>query len=321
MIEHRPLLFIPYFKQVIWGGTKICDYKGISHPASDIGESWEISVVPGQESVVEKGRYQGWPLSRLIRQFGENILGRRVFRKYGGKFPLLVKFIDAHDRLSVQVHPDDRLAWERHESMGKSELWYIISSKPGAKIYVGLKEQLSPDDFSRRVAEGTFINAVAESESNPGDVFFLPAGRVHAIGAGNLLVEIQQSSDITYRIYDYDRRDSQGNLRELHTDEARDAIDYTIHESYKNPPIPPDEKESRLVSCDHFTTTLYRIGSDRLIPTDPESFSVVICIEGEMTISCRDGSETIRQGHTLLIPADAEYIRASGKGTILVTQA
>ena len=321
MIEHRPLLFIPYFKQVIWGGTKICDYKGISHPASDIGESWEISVVPGQESVVEKGRYQGWPLSRLIRQFGENILGGRVFRKYGGKFPLLVKFIDAHDRLSVQVHPDDRLAWERHESMGKSELWYIISSKPGAKIYVGLKEQLSPDDFSRRVAEGTFINAVAESESNPGDVFFLPAGRVHAIGAGNLLVEIQQSSDITYRIYDYDRRDSQGKLRDLHTAEARDAIDYTIHESYKNPPIPPDEKESRLVSCDHFTTTLYRIDSDRLIPTDPESFSVVICIEGEMTISCRDGGERIRQGHTLLIPAEAEYIRASGKGTILVTQA
>lgn len=321
MLPHSPLIFKPFFKRVIWGGTKICEYKGISHPASDIGESWEISVVPGQESVVERGEYAGISLSRLIEMFGDDILGKRVAQKYNGKFPLLIKFIDAHDKLSVQVHPDDTLAMKRHGTHGKSELWYIISAAPGAKIYVGLKEKLSPEDFSKRVKDGSFIDALAESDSQEGDVFFLPAGRVHAIGAGNLLVEIQQSSDITYRIYDYDRRDKNGNLRQLHIDEALDAIDYTIKDNYKNPPLPDQAKESELIKFEHFTTRLYRIEETREIPTDPESFTVIICIKGEITIKCRDGEETLRAGHTALIPAVASPISVSGKGTILTTQA
>lgn len=321
MIRHAPIVFTPYLKRVIWGGTKICEYKGISHPASDIGESWEISVVPGQESIVEKGEYKGLSLSHLIDRFGSQILGERVAERYNGKFPLLIKFIDAHDKLSVQVHPDDEMAMFRHGTFGKSELWYIIAATPGAKIYVGLKEQLTPEEFTRRVNEGTFTDALAESDSEEGDVFFLPAGRVHAIGAGNLLVEIQESSDITYRIFDYGRRDNNGRLRELHTDLARDAIDYNVKESYKNPPLPEGDKESELIRCEHFTTRLYRIDSERELPTEPDSFTVVICIKGETTIKCRDGEETLRAGHTALIPADANPIHISGNGTILSTQA
>ncbi|MDE6682348.1 MAG: mannose-6-phosphate isomerase [Muribaculaceae bacterium] len=321
MIRHAPIVFAPYFKRVIWGGTRICDYKGISHPASDIGESWEISVVPGQESVVEKGEYKGTSLSQLIARFGSQILGEKVAKRYNGKFPLLIKFIDAHDKLSVQVHPDDEMAMQRHGTLGKSELWYIIASAKGAKIYVGLKEQLSPEEFTRRVDEGTFTDALAEYESEEGDVFFLPAGRVHAIGAGNLLVEIQESSDITYRIFDYERRDHNGNLRELHTDQARDAIDYSIKESYKNAPLPADVKESELIKCEHFTTKLYRIESDRELHADPDSFTVIICVKGTVNIKCRDGEETLRAGHTALVPADATPIHVSGKGTILTTQA
>lgn len=321
MIRHAPIVFTPYFKRVIWGGTKICDYKGIPHPATDIGESWEISVVPGQESIVEKGEYKGLSLRHLVDRFGEQILGRRVTQRYDGKFPLLIKFIDAHDKLSVQVHPDDRLAMQRHGTLGKSELWYIIDSAPGAKIYVGLKEQLSPEEFSRRVKEGSFAETLAETESEEGDVFFLPAGRVHAIGAGNLLVEIQESSDITYRIYDYERRDNDGNLRELHTEEARDAIDYTVKECYKNPPLPEDVAESELIRCEHFTTKLYHIDPEQEITVDPDSFTVLICIKGEVTIKCNDGEETLRAAHTALIPAQTDKIKVSGRGTILSTQA
>ncbi|MDE5791343.1 MAG: mannose-6-phosphate isomerase [Muribaculaceae bacterium] len=321
MIQHAPIVFTPYLKRVIWGGTKICDYKGISHPASDIGESWEISVVPGQESIAAKGEYKGFSLSQLIERFGNQILGNRVAKRYGGKFPLLIKFIDAHDKLSVQVHPDDEMAMQRHGTLGKSELWYIIASTPGAKIYVGLKEKLSPEEFTRRVNEGSFTNALAEYESEAGDVFFLPAGRVHAIGAGNLLLEIQESSDITYRIYDYDRRDHNGNLRELHTEQARDAIDYTVKENYQNPPLPEDVEESELIKCEHFTTKLYHIASEKEIVTDPESFTVIICAKGEVTIKCRDGEEGLKAGHTALVPADANPITVTGKGTILTTQA
>ncbi|MDE6717856.1 MAG: class I mannose-6-phosphate isomerase, partial [Muribaculaceae bacterium] len=315
-----PLVFAPFLKHVIWGGTKICEYKGIESPASDIGESWEISVLPGQESVVEKGEYEGYTLSRLAERFGELLLGKKINEKYGGKFPLLIKFIDAHDRLSVQVHPDDELARQRHNSLGKSELWYIVAAAPCAKIYVGLKKEVSPNEFMRHVEQGSLEEVLAEWDSVPGDVFFLPAGRIHAIGAGNLLVEIQESSDVTYRIYDYDRRDSHGNPRPLHTAEARDAIDYTVQKDYKGEPVTDLTKEKELVSCEHFTTRYYRITSPRPLPCSPDSFTVVICISGEITVSCRDGEETIRAGHTLLIPAIASLARISGNGSVLVTQ-
>ena len=211
MIERVPIRFAPYLKSVIWGGDKICSYKGIVQHEPRIGESWEISSVPGHESIVCEGKYEGRSIVDLIDEFGPELLGEKVFSKFHGKFPLLIKFIDAADNLSVQVHPDDELALKRHNSLGKTEMWYIVDSEPKAKIYAGLNKLISPEEYVRLVEDGEFESALATHDSHTGDVFFLPAGRVHAIGAGNLLAEIQESSDITYRIFDYNRRDASGN--------------------------------------------------------------------------------------------------------------
>ena len=319
MIEKAPIIFKPYLKSVIWGGNKICDYKGIDQPEPNIGESWEISAVPGHESVVAEGIYKGLKLTELIDRFGEELLGKKVVEKYGLNCPLLVKIIDAADNLSVQVHPDDALAQERHNSLGKTEMWYIIDTDKGAKIFAGLNTAMTPDDYVRRVAEGTFADTLAVHESAPGDVFFLPAGRVHAIGAGNLLAEIQESSDITYRIYDYDRRDAQGNARELHTELAKDAIDYTVHADYKSPRPSDDVKDCEIVKCEHFTTQRVKVDGKTELSFDPDSFTVVMCIDGNVWLK-GDGAEmNVKKGQTLLVPAALTRLSAEGHGTLLVS--
>lgn len=317
MIDLKPIAFKPYLKSVIWGGDKICGYKGIPEKQSGIGESWEISAVPGHESVVADGPYEGLRLTDLTRQFGAELLGERVMKRYDGKFPLLIKIIDAADNLSVQVHPDDALAMQRHNSLGKTEMWYIIDTDKGAKIYAGLKTAMTPDEYVRRVAEGTFAETLAEHDSAPGDVFFLPAGRVHAIGAGNLLAEIQESSDITYRIYDYDRRDAEGNPRELHTELAKDAIDYTVYENYKNPAVPDTPGEVEIVKCNHFTTDRIQLDGTLPLKLDPESFTVLMCLSGDATLTYPAGETHLTAGHTLLIPAAMTDITLSGKGTLI----
>ena len=232
----RPIHFAPYLKSVIWGGERIAPYKGILTDQSSIGESWELSAVPGHVSVVDRGPFAGKSLTDLIAGYKEDLVGREIYRRFGTAFPLLIKFIDARADLSVQVHPDDELAARRHHCPGKTEMWHVIETAPDAKIYVGLKDRLTPDDYERRVADNTIMDVIDAYASRPGDTFFLPAGRIHAIGAGNLLAEIQETSDITYRIYDYDRRDKDGKPRELHTAEARDAIDYTVYPDYKSHP-------------------------------------------------------------------------------------
>ncbi len=320
MIEQNPIVFAPYLKSVIWGGNKICDYKGIIQTEPNVGESWEISAVPGHESVVAEGTYKGLTLTELIDRFGAELLGEKVMKRYGGKFPLLIKFIDAADNLSVQVHPDDALAQKRHNSLGKTEMWYIIRADKDAKIYAGLRTALTPDDYVKRVADGTFADTLAVHDSMAGDVFFLPAGRVHAIGAGNLLAEIQESSDITYRIYDYDRRDAEGNPRELHTESAKDAIDYTVYDEYKNPPVPADVADCEIVSCEHFTTDSILLDGELNLRLDHESFAVLICLEGVVTIKTAAGEMRFTAGHTVLIPAAVEDVVLTGHGKLLKTQ-
>lgn len=320
MIERAPIRFRPYLKTVIWGGDRICSYKGIHQPEPNIGESWEISAVPGHESVVEKGTYEGLTLTALIRDFGASLLGDSVVEKYGHNFPLLVKLIDANDNLSVQVHPDDELAMKRHNSMGKTEMWYIIDSAPEARIYAGLSLEMSPEEYELRVASDTLTEALAVHDSHPGDVFFLPAGRVHAIGAGNLLAEIQESSDITYRIYDYGRRDKDGNPRELHTELARDAIDFKVLPDYKNPPLPEGETKCELVSCDHFTTHRLLVDGDYEIRMDRSSFSILMCLEGEVTVSYPSGEMKLSQGQTVLMPAVLNSFGLTGHATLLLSR-
>lgn len=319
MIEQAPIKFIPYLKSVIWGGNKICKYKNIPQPEPNIGESWEISAVPGHESVVLEGSYKGMTLPELIDSFGAELLGEKVMQRYNGKFPLLIKLIDAADNLSVQVHPDDNLAMQRHNSLGKTEMWYIIQADKDANIYAGLNTAMTPEDYVKRVADGTFAETLAVHDSHADDVFFLPAGRVHAIGAGNLLAEIQESSDITYRIYDYDRRDASGNPRELHTEDAKDAIDYTVHSEYKNPPVSSSIVDCEIVKCDHFTTNRILLEGKLTLELDKSSFSVLMCLEGQAMLKNSNREMTIAAGHTILIPAALTTVSLIGNAKLLIS--
>lgn len=319
MIKKAPIKFLPYLKSVIWGGNKICKYKGIAQNEPNIGESWEISAVPGHESVVAEGEYKGENLVELISKYGSELLGESVAKRYDNKFPLLIKFIDANDNLSVQVHPDDKLAQERHGCLGKTEMWYILDTEKDAKIYAGLNRKVTPDDYVKLVENGEFQDLLAVHDSFPGDLFFLPAGRVHAIGAGNLLLEIQESSDITYRIYDYDRRDANGNTRELHTELAKGAIDFEVYDNYKSDPAPADVKEVELVKCDHFVTDRLIIDGSADLKFDGESFNVVICFEGEVNIVCEEGTTPVKAGESVLLPAVLTEVKLEGKGTVITT--
>ena len=320
MIEKAPIRFVPYLKTVIWGGDRICRYKGIEQTESKIGESWEISEVPGHESVVAEGPYKGMSLTELIECFGPELLGKDVFDRYEGRFPLLIKLIDANDNLSVQVHPDDNLARERHDSLGKTEMWYIIKADEGAKIYSGLNRELTPEEYVRMVEENSIEEALAVHDSHAGDVFFLPAGRVHAIGAGNLLAEIQESSDITYRIYDYDRRDAEGNARELHTEHAKDAIDYTFHEEYRSAPADPSVADAVIAECGHFKVDRLLLEGEMALSHDDSSFTVVMCLEGEAALEYEGGSMAMKAGETVLAPAALTAFMLKGKGTLLTAR-
>jgi len=225
--------FRPILKSLLWGGEKIAPYKEIAADLTCIGESWELSGVEGNVSVVAEGPDAGLTLAQLIARDGARLLGKKNSERFGDEFPLLVKFIDARQDLSIQVHPDDKLAWERHRSKGKTEMWYVVAADEGAHLRSGFAKEVTPAQYEASVADGTITGLLADYAVRPGDVFFLPAGRVHSIGAGSFIAEIQQTSDITYRIYDFNRRDAQGNKRELHTEQAKDAIDYTVLPDYR----------------------------------------------------------------------------------------
>ncbi len=307
---------------MIWGGDGLPAYKGIETNLESIGESWEVSAVPDKESVVDRGPLAGTTLSRLTADYGELLLGRRSVARYGLKFPLLVKLIDAAADLSIQVHPTDEMAASRHNSLGKTEMWYVIATKPGAVIKAGLKEQLDPGTYRTRVADGTFADAVAAYDSAPGDSFFIPAGRVHAICAGNLLAEIQESSDITYRIFDYNRRDKDGKTRQLHTAEAAEAIDYTVLPDYRNNPHEKSPGIEEIVCCDHFTVDRISLdgNNSRTLSTAGESFIVVMCLHGEATLMCSGNTVIIPRGDTVLISASAPDVTITGQATLLTAR-
>lgn len=306
---------------MIWGGKSLAPYKGIDTDLDSIGESWEISAMPGKESAVDRGPLAEETLPALVERFGVRLLGSRTVARYGKKFPLLVKLIDADADLSIQVHPDDELAARRHNSFGKTEMWYVISTRPGAVIKAGLNRRLDPGSYRAMVADGTFADAVASYPSAPGDSFFIPSGRVHAICAGNLLAEIQQSSDITYRIFDYNRLDKDGRPRQLHTAEAADAIDYTVLPDYRNTPRAKGDGDKEIVGCEHFTVDLLTLdGPTRTINPAGESFVVLMCLEGEATLSCGDETVTIPRGDTVLLCADAPAASLTGHAKILSTR-
>ncbi|MCX6309759.1 MAG: class I mannose-6-phosphate isomerase, partial [Bacteroidia bacterium] len=253
-MKFYPLKFEPILKKILWGGSEISRFKQLEVQESGIGESWELSQVPGSVSVVANGPLKGKNLTELMEAAPEALLGNKIFKRFGMEFPLLVKFIDAQDDLSIQVHPNDALARQRHNSFGKTEMWYVMASKPGAKLISGFSQQIDADEYSRRIADNTIEEVLQTHEAKEGDVFFLPAGRVHAIRAGLFIAEIQQSSNITYRLYDYNRKDAFGNGRELHTELAKEAIDYKLYGSLKTNYEPLENDLTPLVSCPYFTT-------------------------------------------------------------------
>ena len=307
----KPLKFTPILKSVIWGGEKIAPYKGIATEQHNIGESWELSGVAGDESVVAAGEYAGMRLPELIARFKSELVGRKVYEKHGTEFPLLIKFIDARQDLSIQVHPNDALSKARHDKNGKTEMWYVVGADEGAHLLSGFSKQVTPEQYAASIANNTITELLTDYPVVPGDLFFLPAGRIHAIGAGSFVAEIQQTSDVTYRIYDYGRLGADGKPRELHTELAKEAIDYTVQPDYRTHYEPRKNAETPLVTCPYFTTSLYDLDA----PADKElatldSFLVVMCVGGSGTLVDSEGNETpLRQGETVLVPASTQRVR------------
>lgn len=314
-----PLKFRPILKSVIWGGEKIAPFKGIETEQTNIGESWEISGVPTNPSVVENGPDAGKTLPEVLATYKEALVGKHTYERYGNTFPLLIKIIDAAGDLSLQVHPDDELAKVRHNSLGKTEMWYIVDTEPDAVICAGLSKNITPEEYAAKIADNTLMDAVAHHKSHAGDVFFLPAGRIHSIGAGNLLVEVQETSDVTYRIYDFGRVDAKtGKPRQLHVEESKDAVDFKVYPNYVSEAGAEIDGISSLVQCDHFKVFRLKIDGQHTYNPTNDSFSSFTCIEGELTITDDRGNEvTMRKGESVLIPAMATSITVVGKGVII----
>ncbi len=304
------LKFAPLLMSLVWGGEKIAPYKGVETAQKNIGESWEISAVPGKETLVSEGRYAGRSITSLAEEFKGALLGEKVYAATGAQFPLLIKFIDAKADLSIQVHPNDALAAVRHNgSKGKTEMWYVVDADKDAHLLSGLSQAITPAEYERRVADDSITEVLARYNVAPGDVFFLPAGRIHAICSGCFIAEIQQTSDITYRIYDYGRLGLDGKPRQLHTEQAKDAIDYTVYPDYRTAYAPALNQEVKLVSCPYFTTSLWDLNqSVRKDLSGLDSFVVVMCLAGEATLATEESQVIVRQGETVLVPATAQFL-------------
>lgn len=306
-----PLKFKPILKSTLWGGERIIPYKQLVCEQKQVGESWELSGVKGNESVVVNGEYAGMTLPELIALVGKDLLGKENYERFGQEFPLLIKFIDAHQDLSIQVHPNDELAWKRHKSKGKTEMWFVVSADEGAHLRSGFARQVTPMEYEKSICDDTITDLLSDYLIQPGDVFFLPAGRVHSIGAGAFIAEIQQTSDITYRIYDFKRRDANGKTRELHTELAKGAIDYTVESDYRTHYVVKENQEVELVNCLYFTTSLYELTQEFTLDFSVlDSFIVLICMSGRAIFIDNNGNEfTMHQGETVLLPAITEWLR------------
>ena len=317
----EPIKFEPVLKQTLWGGDEIIPFKHMHTHLENVGESWEISGVHGSETLVANGPYKGYQLNALVDLLKEKLVGKENYERFGAEFPLLIKFIDARQDLSIQVHPNDEIAHKQGKERGKTEMWYIMDSAPEAKLYCGLKQQITPDEYKQMVENDTICDALAQYEVKEGDVFFLPAGRIHAIGSGCFLAEIQQTSDVTYRIYDYKRKDKNGNYRELHTQQAAESINYQVEKNYRTEYVAQQNRGVSLVRCPHFNTAVYDLDEPMTIDySELDSFVILIGMKGEGIIKDNEGNETsLKAGETILIPATTKTIKMEGTIKFLET--
>ena len=316
LIKFRPLL-----KSTIWGGEKIIPFKQLDARQEQVGESWEISGVKDNETIIASGEHQGKPLNQLVAELKAELVGKDNYERFGNEFPLLIKFIDARQDLSIQVHPTDEIAHRQGKPRGKTEMWYIMDCDPGAKLYCGLRQQITPERYKEMVEDDTICDALAQYEVSEGDVFFLPAGRIHAIGAGCFLAEIQQTSDVTYRIYDFKRRDKDGNYRQLHTHEAAESINYQVESDYRTHYTPMKNEGVQLVQCPYFTTAVYDLDEPMTLDySELDSFVILIGLSGSATITDEEGNQTsLKAGETLLVPATAQELKVEGTVKFLET--
>lgn len=313
--------FEPLLKQTIWGGNKIVAFKHIQSDMENVGESWEVSGVPGDESVVANGECKGKTLNEVLAEMKQKLVGEENYKRFGDRFPLLIKFIDARQDLSIQVHPDDETAHRQGKAMGKTEMWYVMDSDEDASLKVGLKKKITPEEYARMVEDDTICDALGNYKVKSGDCFFIPAGRIHAICSGSFIAEIQQTSDVTYRIYDYKRKDKDGNYRELHTKEAAEAIDYTVLDDYRTEYTPVKNEATQLVSCPLFTTAVYDLTEPMTLDySELDSFVILIALKGEGSILTSSGnSYSFREGESILLPATTEMVKVEGNIKFLET--
>ncbi len=311
-----PLVFEPILKERIWGGTKLKTVFNKPIQSETTGESWELSTVPGDISRVAEGKYKGKLLLELISEFPEEILGETVHKKIGTEFPLLFKFIDAKDDLSIQVHPNDELAKKRHNSFGKTEMWYVMQADENARIVVGFKEKSSREEYLKHLENKTLLSILQEIPIKKGDVFFLETGTIHAIGAGIVIAEIQQTSDITYRVYDWDRVDAEGKSRELHVDLALDAINYNTTDT-KRTYAQEENKSNPVVICPYFTTNYFPLDGKVEIKKQHESFTVYMCMEGNFKVKYNETVWNYKKGDTVLLPAAMQDYGLEGQAVLL----
>lgn len=300
----KALRFTPLLKTTIWGGEELTELKHLPGAPRQVGETWEISGLPGDETPVSEGEHRGLTLAQLINIYGADLVGKANYERFGTNFPLLIKFMSTAKDLSIQVHPDDAMAQRMGRPFGKSEMQFILHAQPGAHFYAGFNTDFSADAYSRSVADGTLIDYLRCHETHEGDCFFIPAGHIHSIGSGNMLIEIQQSSNDTFRAYDFDRRDAQGNKRTLHIAEAREALDFKAYPTHRVAYTHQPNRRADLLLCKDFTVHLYEL----TLPTATDysrldSFVIYIAYEGKATLRYDEGELTLQAGETILFPA------------------
>ncbi len=298
-----PLKFTPILKDKIWGGQKLKSILNKHTDLPNVGESWEISDVDGDTSVVSNGDLKGQTLKHLLNTYKEDFIGLQNYRIFEDKFPLLIKFIDAKEDLSIQLHPNDELAKKRHNSFGKTEMWYVMQADKEANLIVGFNQKVTPEIYLQHLNDKTLTKILNFDNVKSGDTYFIEVGRVHAIGAGVMLAEIQQTSDVTYRVYDWDRVDDEGNERELHNDLAIDAIDFDMEDDFRITYSKSKNTTNKMVSCPYFTTNYLEVNSTLKKENHHDSFIIYICVDGEAIITTETYTETIKTGETLLLPA------------------
>lgn len=304
-----PIKFTPILKDKLWGGDKLVAQLNKQSDLKNVGESWEISDVDGNISIVSNGEYKGLSLQELLKTYTSEFVGKKNYELFGNDFPLLIKFIDAKQDLSVQVHPDNELSKKRHNSFGKTEMWYIMQADAGSRLILGFNETISAEKYVQLLEEKNIMSVMNEVEVEVGDSFFIETGTVHAIGAGIVLAEIQQTSDITYRIYDFDRVDDQGNTRELHTELAIDALNFSDKLDAERTYSTNENELNNVVTCEYFKTNVLPVSGDvKLDYNKTDSFVIFMCVEGEAEISVDGVKEKVVFGETVLIPATANAV-------------